>query len=533
MWRMDDPQGGEAEKVKYDLVPFTRGIGLDLGCGPKKAFPHFIGVDSCKDTELFGIQMKPDIRVDTCEKLPDFEDEANDFVFSSHLLEHIVDTVPTLKEWWRVLKVGGHLCLYLPHKDFYPNIGTPGANPDHVHDFHPDDIIAAMRRVGNWSLVLNEERNGGMEYSFLQVYRKEPAGDVVQRMEYRHVKRPPKTACVVRYGGYGDMIQASNLFPALAREGYHITVMTTPSGQEIVANDPHVNDWIIQDKDQVPNHELVDYWKAWAKRFDRFINLSESVEGTLLALPGRTAHAWPHAVRHKYLNTNYLEFTSELGGVAYKSEARFYPTAEEKAWADAFVAEQDSFLIMWVLAGSSPNKLYVHMDEVIMDVLASMPNAKVILVGGMLEKLLESGWENEDRVIKMAGELDIRKTLALAQQCQMVIGPETGVLNAVAFEENSKVVFMSHSSVENLTKHWVNTFSLQAYNTPCYPCHQLHVTTEYCPVHPEMGSSACQLDIAPGRVYAAIDSVYEGWYRVKSLVIGVTNGSKSATHAPA
>jgi hypothetical protein len=59
VWRIDDPQGDEAGKVKYLVVPYTRGAVLDMGCGPSKAFPHFIGVDDCKDTALFGIRSSP------------------------------------------------------------------------------------------------------------------------------------------------------------------------------------------------------------------------------------------------------------------------------------------------------------------------------------------------------------------------------------------------------------------------------------------------------------------------------------------
>src|SRR5574337_251120 len=90
-WNISDPQGDEAGKIKYLVVPYTRGVGLDLGCGPRKAFPHFIGVDSCKDTELFGVPIRPDVKVATCERLDEFEPASCDFVFSSHLLEHIED----------------------------------------------------------------------------------------------------------------------------------------------------------------------------------------------------------------------------------------------------------------------------------------------------------------------------------------------------------------------------------------------------------------------------------------------------------
>lgn len=173
MWRADDEQGNEAAKVRWDIVEYTRGKGLDLGCGPSKAFPHFVGVDNLKDVELFSAEMEPDVVVETCERLPDFEDASQDFVFSSHLLEHIEDYASALKEWWRVIRPGGYLVLYLPHRDLYPRIGTAGSNPDHKHDFSQRDIERAMDGIeGGWDLLVNEFRDKGNEYSFFQVFKK-------------------------------------------------------------------------------------------------------------------------------------------------------------------------------------------------------------------------------------------------------------------------------------------------------------------------------------------------------------------------
>ena len=146
VWNIHDSQGNEAAKVKFDLVPFIGNSNIDLGCGPNKVWPNFIGVDNGKDVELFGVQMRPDVVVKTCERLPQFADGAFDCVFSSHLLEHITDWQSALREWWRLVKVDGHLVLYLPHRDLYPRIGQPGSNPDHRWDFCNEDIIAAMEQ---------------------------------------------------------------------------------------------------------------------------------------------------------------------------------------------------------------------------------------------------------------------------------------------------------------------------------------------------------------------------------------------------
>lgn len=503
MWRADDPQGNEAAKVRWDVVPYTRGVLIDLGCGPSKIFPHAIGVDSGKDIELFGIDMKPDIWVESCEDLSDFESESADSVFSAHLLEHIADYRSALKEWWRLVKEGGYLVLYLPHRQYYPNIGQPGANPDHQHDFVPADIIDGMRDVpGGWDLIENEARSDADEYSFLLVFRKTDG----VRHAYSHLTRPkirkPK-ACVVRYGGFGDMLQASNVLPLLREEGFHVTVMTTPKGKDILQGDPHVDDWFIQDDNQVPNHLLPEFWAHHAKRFDRFVQLSESVEGTLLAMPGRANHAWPWAVRHKHLNQNYLEFTSELAGVVYESRARFYPTEDEvKEAHDRLTMGGPNFL--YALAGSSVHKFYPGQDHVVAQLLLAFPDCRIFLVGDPSCKMLELGWENEPRAVCLSGEITIRQTLALAQLCDAVIGPETGVLNAVAFDAMRKVVLLSHSSHENLTKHWVNTVAVVPQGVSCYPCHQLHYDRSHCPQDPETGAAACQRSIDPKTVFEAI-----------------------------
>lgn len=527
-WRIDDPQGDEAGKVKYEIVEYTRGKGIDLGCGPKKTYPHFIGVDSCKDTELFGIQMKPDVVCEDASNLDFIDDGSLDFIFSSHLLEHIEDTAAALSNWWSKIKVGGHLVLYLPHRDLYPRIGTFGSNPDHKHDFHPDDIIAVLQDMGGagFDIVVNETRDQGTEYSFLQVFQKCAAG--VRRVSYMR-PMPALSACVVRYGGFGDMIQASNILPELKRQGYHVTVMTTPRARDILAHDPHVDRFFLQDNDQVPNHELSAFWAVQEKKFDRFINLSESVEGTLLALPGRTNHKWPDNLRRRELGKNYLEFTADLAELPYHSEAHFYPSEQEMAKAGAMlrglrrklggmgILSAPRFNILWCLSGSSRHKFYPHQDIVIANVLKAMPEAVVILNGDMACKILEAGWEKTPRVVCTSGEMEIRDSLTLAQQVQCVVGPETGTLNAVAFESVPKVILLSHSSRENLTKHWVNTTTLAPHNTSCYPCHRLHYTMDYCREHPETGAAMCQFDIDSKRVFDGIAAAYSAWQRATAL----------------
>jgi ADP-heptose:LPS heptosyltransferase len=462
--------------------------------------------------------MRPAITAD-CTKLSLFADGGVDAVFSSHLLEHIEDHAAALAEWWRVIRPGGYLILYLPHKEHYPNIGQEGANPDHKHDFMPGDIIQVMVGVtsngaAGWELLRNETRAEDREYSFLQVYQKRADRVVSATL----MERPKKTACVVRYGGFGDMLQAAAILPELKRQGYHVTMMTTPKGEDILKNDPHIDAFFIQDENQVPNNELAYFWQVQAKHFDKFINLSESIEGTLLAIPGRANHTWPDDVRRSVLGINYGKWTARLAGVPYKPEGKFYPSKDEQGQIENYLSAigfDDKFLIVWALAGSSIHKFYPHQDDAIAQILESCPDARVVMVGDYACKILECGWESHPKVSLESGEMGIRAILTLAQRAQAVVGPETGVLNAVAFETNVlKVCLLSHSSMENLTKHWYNTSSLMpAANVACYPCHRLHYDSRFCHLEETTHAAICQYSIKPERVVRPVKEQYDSWAR--------------------
>ena len=317
-----------------------------------------------------------------------------------------------------------------------------------------------------------------------------------------------KTCCICRFGGYGDLIQAASILPWLKEQGYIVTFMTTMLGYEILKSDPNIDAFLIQDTDQVPNNELAYYWSAQAKNFDKFINLSESVEGTLLAIPGRTAYRWSHEARHKALNHNYIEMVHAIAEVPEPYNAYFYPNEKEKAWAEKEhkkLTREGEQVIVWSLAGSSINKAWPHIDKVLARLMIET-ECHIVLVGDALCKLLEQGWEDEPRVHCRSGVWEIRESLTYTQEhADLVIGTETGLLNAVGMvKEIPKIVTLSHSSEENLTKHWENTIALTPPDLDCFPCHQLHYGFEYCNIDEENHTAMCQFNITADMMYDAI-----------------------------
>jgi ADP-heptose:LPS heptosyltransferase len=319
--------------------------------------------------------------------------------------------------------------------------------------------------------------------------------------------RPKKTAAVCRYGGIGDMMIAASIFPLLKRQGFHVTLYTGESGYEQTKHDPNIDEFYVQGREQVPNAALPFFWDNEKPKYDRWINLSETLECTWLADENRSAsHGWPHSVRAKYLDGNYHEFAHDMAEVPHNfSFRRFHPTIAEINWAEK-EREQFSKVVLWSLSGSAVHKRWPHLDAIVARIMLDS-DAAVYLVGDDVCQILEAGWENEPRVIRRSGIWTIRETLSFALQADVVIGCETGVLNAVAHEPMRKVVMLSHSSHNNLTKHWKNTRALTPAGVPCYPCHRMHHNWDHCVQDKESKAAMCQVMISPVDCWEAIAPV--------------------------
>jgi len=104
---------------------YCQGYGLDIGYGGD------LLTENCRCW---------DFEDGDAQTLAGVGDENCDFVYSSHTLEHMRDPTRALVNWWRVLRPGGHLILYLPHRDLYEKKQhLPSRwNLDHKHFFMPE-----------------------------------------------------------------------------------------------------------------------------------------------------------------------------------------------------------------------------------------------------------------------------------------------------------------------------------------------------------------------------------------------------------
>lgn len=106
------------------------GDGIDIGCGPDPISLY---------SEFFSKMGRVrgwDLPDGDAQYLEGLQDESFDFIHSSHCLEHMNDPFIALKNWFRVLKQGGHLICVVPDEDLYEQGVFPSTyNDDHKHTF--------------------------------------------------------------------------------------------------------------------------------------------------------------------------------------------------------------------------------------------------------------------------------------------------------------------------------------------------------------------------------------------------------------
>lgn len=470
----------ESKWVSYRAAAYLQGRGIIYGCGPNTPFPL-----EAKAPGVYAVVIDPAphplVSFIEAADFSGLADRAYNFVFCG------VNTPPNITaKLIKKLRVNGHLIIH--------SVGPRST-----------EHMAMVEVAGHWQAKIDMVRDE-QRLTVLKLVDAEGAGVASV------VPVEPPRACICRYGAIGDMIMVTPLIRALHERGFKVTVNTTSYSAEVLLHNPYVSNVIVQERNIVPNAELGGYWREWMGDYERYINLSESIEGGLLKLENRVDFYTPASDRHAVCNINYTDQTLALGNCSdakNKLPELFFSPAEHKAaksYLRSVGARAGVVTIMWGLNGSSYHKRYPLLKSVLEKWLPQHPEVRVLLSGNEQAKPLEF---DMPQVIRASGALSLRMMLALATTVDIVVGPESALVNAAAASANHKIVLLSHSTHENLTKYWLNTTVLppDRGQAPCYPCHQLHYSLESCPLveHDGVPIPACTLGVSTERMTAALD----------------------------
>lgn len=489
----------KAAWVRFLAASALRGRGISFGAGPEPIVPA-AALDAKKYSVSVDVQRHASL--DCCDDdLSIFARDSFDHVFVGPKFADMPENVRIriLSELIDKLKIGGHLVVYLLGQQW---------NSASIEAMLPAHWRAKdSRQVGD---------------QFCGIYKLIGRG---RKAVEPQAKPTGKRACIARYGAIGDMVMLSPLIRRLAEDGYAVTLNVTPYCAEIAKHNPHVSNVVIQERDVVPNADLGDYWRFWAGEYDKYINLSESIEGKLLKVEGRRDFYTTKEWRNEQCGgVNYIDQTMRLGGypdvVGAQTEQHFSHAELKQAQKNRDRIGRDRFTVLWGLKGSSFHKQYPLLEPTLRTWLARHPDATVALTGGPSDAGLQF---EHPQILPTAGRMSLRDAFALTTVVDLVVGPESALINTAACFDTPKIVFLSHSSETNLCKYWRNYTALVPEGVSCYPCNQLHYSLNSCclitiqePTPNGMkdgwtGPVCAGAGVSPQRVLDALDTYYNQW----------------------
>ncbi|KKN66856.1 hypothetical protein LCGC14_0467240 [marine sediment metagenome] len=317
-----------------------------------------------------------------------------------------------------------------------------------------------------------------------------------------------KRILITRLGAIGDMIMITPLLRLLKEEGNHITLNCKGYSKTVLKYNPYIDKYIVHDE-SIPIEKLDEHLDELAKGYDEHINLTASIENGLLVTSYQEEFGWPHDKRHEKCDRNYYDETLRLGGrgeTGLNGEL-FFSAVERLRARDEMKKYKGKFVILWSLSGSSHHKSWPMAEQAARAFLDAYDDAVIITVGDDVCRLLE--WDHP-RTIQRSGKWQLRKSLIMTKYADLVIGTETGILNAAGCFSTPKVILLSHSSSENLSRHWRNCTSIEP-DVECHPCHKLHFSLSTCVLDKGTNTPLCMTSVAPATVLNAIQNYYDQW----------------------
>ena len=99
-----------------------------------------------------------------------FADNSQDYVYSSHCLEHITDYKKAIQEWYRVVKVGGYIITVVPHRDLYEKKKSLPSrfNEDHKRFYKTSDLVREFEEslpINSFRIRHLQENDQGATYT--------------------------------------------------------------------------------------------------------------------------------------------------------------------------------------------------------------------------------------------------------------------------------------------------------------------------------------------------------------------------------
>lgn len=329
---------------------------------------------------------------------------------------------------------------------------------------------------------------------------------------------------VIRIGAFGDVLITTPLVYNLKAIGHEVYYLTSEQGLQILDNNPNIDKIIYHKKDSIPVDKLEDYFNSLKQAYecDVIIDLCESVEVRLSLHPSSPQYKYTKLEKRNICNKNFYEETMAIARekISISSNALnpfFYPKDNEIANARDFMSKfNDKKVIMWGMSGSARQKVYPYVHQVIEHFLDN-DEIHFLTVGDEACQILEFSFKNFRNVTCLSGLWTMRESLTAMRFASLVVSPDTGLLHGSGCYGIPKIGLLTATTIENITKHFINDFSIEADPIGCTPCFSLIYDPS---VQCNLASNKMPICMAKGiSVSKVIDKIEECLDKVEPLQV--------------
>lgn len=277
-----------------------------------------------------------------------------------------------------------------------------------------------------------------------------------------------KKALIIRgFGAVGDMIFISQA-PRLLKEKHEydqVDIVVSERNASVFYNNPYVDNLLPYSDFKENNYE--DQMQAWRQKYQVF-DFTYSVEKRFLQKT-----IWPDIGtiedrRQVADGKNYYDCSLKYAGLeSSKHKGELYLSDEEQELVTLF--EQKPYKkIIWNVVGSTKNKVLLYAPSLIKSLLNRHKNVHHFLVN--LGQMNDPAFVEDERIHDLGGKTDSRMAMILTKAADVVVGPESLLINAAGCFDTPVVCFLSHSTYANLLSGFEHAKAIipQCDCSPCY-----------------------------------------------------------------
>jgi hypothetical protein len=277
----------------------------------------------------------------------------------------------------------------------------------------------------------------------------------------------------------GDAVFVTPIPRILAERGEEVHVCCEADVRPVFENNPHIAGFI-----ECPKPHKWDGWEAKYReletQFDHIYHTHGHVEVGLLH---RTDVCWgkvPNAHQRKEVaaGKNYQDSIFESIGLEERGllPEFYFSDAENKMRFELrqLLDKDKKKLVVWQWDGSTLSKLLVWAPKWLRETMNYYSDTVHYVYAE--DANLKAQIPADERVLDALGKFSVRESIMATSIADLVIGPESFIVNAAAAWPIHKILFLSHSAPENLAKYYINCDCITPNaEVTCHPCYLIQI----------------------------------------------------------